>query len=151
MKYLFSFLALIISCSPGHKRELSMSVFQSSGNRQYMMICKFDSDDIEVLNWSDQKFKIINKNKIMIVDSAFRYNSTLNSHLKIFYDNRELYEITLVPKVYASLYNYKLPYLYFINNYSIFSDSGIVQFDYRHEDIDSNIIGIINGFASNFL
>lgn len=136
---LFVLLGIIQSCQTNKSNNIEIEFYRMYARHKYERVVVFNNDEINIIDWSNQKFEIKNQQKIALVDSAYLYGSALNAYLNVKNNGKVMYQVSIVPLACASYYNYKLPYLFMHENGSVFSNN-MLSFNITHPNIDKEIL-----------
>lgn len=133
---------MVFGCSGNSKKGLSFDFYKRIGHNKDVLFQTILPQEIEIVNWSKQQFKILNSRKAEIIDSTLLYNS-LNSHINVQYNGETEYPVSIISTGCASEYNYKSPSLSINKNHKIFNENLDMTFIF-HNRVDDKIIIIKN-------
>lgn len=135
----FVLVGIIQSCQTNKSNNIEIEFYRMYALHKYERVVVFNNDEINIIDWSNQKFEINNKQKIALVDSAYLYGSALNAYLNVKNNGQVMYQVSIVPLACASYYNYKLPYLFMHEKGSVFNNN-MLSFNITHPNIDKEIL-----------
>lgn len=132
-------LGIIQSCQTNESNNIEIEFYRMYAPHKYERVVTFNNDEINIIDWNNQKFEIKNKRKIAMVDSFYLYGSALNAYLNVKNNGKVMYQVSIVPLACASYYNYKLPYLFMHKNGSVFNNN-MLSFNITHSNVDKKIL-----------